>query len=237
MPTTKWSLIAKLRDSDGQNAREALDELCRSYHYPIYCQMRRRGLAHHDAQDALHEFFLKLLRLDTFGLADSEKGRLRTFLMVALRRFLATWHHSEKRRESHEVSIEALQAIFGAEQRFQLDESAHHDSPDLLYDRQWVQEIMNHVLTRIRANYAAKGRERVFDGLRPVLVSGGSFGNHDIEGLSRALNMRPGALRTALHRLLEDYREELRKEILKTVENREMANQEFSELMDVFRKH
>ena len=66
-PATHWTLIARLRNPDETVARIALDELCAQYHYPLYCYIRHRGLAHHDAQDALQDFFAKLLRLGVFA--------------------------------------------------------------------------------------------------------------------------------------------------------------------------
>lgn len=234
MPTTEWSLIARLKDADEEKARAALDEVCRAYHYPLYCQIRRQGLSHHDAEDVLHEFLLKLLRLDTFGVADADKGRLRTFLIVALRRFLATWHRHTQRQRGREVSEEALAAIAQAEGRFELDKAAHHESPDRLYDRQWAQELMNIVLERMRARHAAKGREALFQALRPVLLSGGSLGHKEGVELAARLGMRPGALRTALFRMIHEFRDSLRREILQTVENREMAKAEYEDLMAVF---
>lgn len=235
LPTTEWSLIARLKDADAGKARAALDELCRAYHYPLYCQIRRRGLAHHDAEDALHEFLLKLLRLDTFGIADAEKGRLRTFLLTALRRFLASWTRDQARSKGREISTEALAAIAGAAERFELDAEAHHESPDRLYDRQWAQELMNRVLGGLRARHAAKGRAEIFDALQPALLAGGSLAGLDNEALAAKLGLRPGALRTALHRLMEDYREALRHEILQTVESRELAKPEYEELLKVLR--
>jgi RNA polymerase sigma-70 factor (ECF subfamily) len=234
MPTTQWSLIARLRGDDAAEAKAALDELCRAYHYPLYCQIRRRGLSHHDAEDVLHEFFLKLLRLDTFGIADSEKGRLRTFLLLALRRFLAAWHRDQKRQCGREISQEVLAAISGAHERFELDEAAHHESPDRLYDLQWAQELLTRVMERLRARYASKGRSALFEALRPALLAGGSLAGQDAERLAGELEMRPGTLRTAFHRLVDDFREALRHEILQTVESREMAKAEYAELMHLF---
>lgn len=231
MPTTQWSIISRLRGKDAVEANAALDVLCRAYHYPLYCQIRRRGLSHHDAEDALHEFFIKLLRLDTLGVADSEKGRLRTFLLVALRRFLANWQRDQQRHTRLEISTEALKDIAKSEERFQIDEAVHHESPDLLYDRQWAQELMRLVLQRLSESYTAKGRGKLFQALQPVLLSGGSLSDHDSGSLAAQLSMNPGALRTALHRMLEDFRTALRHEILQTVEDREMAKTEYEELM------
>ena len=70
-PQTSWTLVRKLHDPDEQLSEQALEEICKQYQYPLYCYIRRRGLAHHDAQDALQDFFRKLIRLRTF----SEIGR------------------------------------------------------------------------------------------------------------------------------------------------------------------
>ncbi len=234
MPTTHWSLIARLKGVDAEQARMALDELCRAYHYPLYCYIRRRGLPHHDADDVLHEFLAKLLRLDTFGVADAEKGRLRSFLLVALRRFLNTWHKDQQKRREREISQEAIAAIAEAEGRFELEQESHHESPDRLYDRQWAQELMGLVMQRLRARYTAKGREALFDALRPVLISGGSLTGHGGIQLAEKLGIKPGALRTALNRMLEDYREALRHEVMQTVEDHSQAKEEYAALKRAF---
>ena len=234
MPTTQWTLVARLNSGDAEHARAALDELCRAYHYPLYCQIRRRGLDHHDAEDALHDFLAKLLRNDSFGVADRDKGRLRTFLSMALQRFLSNWRRGQHSKHGREVSCEALAAIAEAEGRFELDEAAHHESPDRLYDRQWARELMRLVMQHLRARYEAKGRAVLFDTLCPVLLSGGSLTDHDSAQLAEQLNMRPGALRMALMRLLRDYQEALRHEIHQTVDDKEAAREELQALAVLF---
>jgi len=78
-PATRWSLIARLKHGDEAAAREAIGELCAQYHDPLYCYLRRHGLAHHDAQDALHDFLAKLLRLEAFADAEVERGAAAQF--------------------------------------------------------------------------------------------------------------------------------------------------------------
>lgn len=236
MPTTQWTLIARLRAQDEGQARSALDELCRAYHYPLYCYIRRKGLAHHDAEDALHDFLAKLLRHESFGVADSEKGRLRTFLLTALQRFLASRHKIEKQRTTREVSAEAEAALARAEGRFLQEPATTDQSPDRLYDQQWAQELMSRVLLNLRARYEDRGRAALFETLQPVLLSGGSLHDHDSEALCAALDIRPGTLRTALSRLMKHYHEELRNEVLQTVEDRSQAKEEFETLMSAFRR-
>lgn len=236
MPTTQWSLIERLKSPDPGLARTALDVLCRAYHYPLYCQIRRHGFSHHDAEDLLHDFLAKLLRNDSFGLAESEKGRLRTYLRTALSRFLATRHERQQRVSRHEISIESLADLSAVEGRFELDESAHHESPDILFDRQWGVELMNQVMQRLRKQYEDKGNAALFSALQPVLFSGGSLVDHDSAALCSGLGMKPGALRAALLRLLQKYREALRHEVLQTVSHQDQAPSEFAFLMACFRQ-
>ncbi len=236
MPTTEWTLVARLNSGDAGHARAALDELCRAFHYPIYCQMLRRVLDHHDAEDALHDFLAKLLRNDTFGIADREKGRLRTFLLTVLQRFLSNWHRDQHRKRGLEISADAEAAIAAAEGRYEKEDEAHHESPDLLYDRQWAQELMRLVMQRLRASYESKGKAALFEALRPVLLSGGSMSDHDSAQLAASLQMRPGALRSALMRLLQDYREALKLEVMQTVDDSEWAKDEFAHLMSAFQR-
>jgi DNA-directed RNA polymerase specialized sigma24 family protein len=236
MPTTKWTLIARLLDGDESESRAAIDELCRSYHYPLYCQIRRCGFSHHDAEDALHDFMAKLLRNESFKVADAEKGRLRTFLLFALKRFLSNWNRDRSRRREIEFSHDSGAFLFRAGERYSNDIAAKEMSPEFLFDRQWARELMALTVNRLRKRYQEKGREKLFNTLLPVLLSGGSLADHDSEQFAADLDMKPGALRTALHRLLADYREVLQDEVSQTVGNRDQAKEELELLLRAFAK-
>lgn len=109
-PTTNWSLVSRLRSRDEAVVRRALEDLCTQYHYPLYCFIRRRGLGHHDAQDALHDFLMKLLRNESLKDTHASNGRLRGFLAISLQRFIATWFRDHA-GERLEVSLEAEQEL------------------------------------------------------------------------------------------------------------------------------
>ena len=64
-------------------------ELCRSYWYPLYAFIRRHGHDAHEAEDLTQEFFARLLAKQFLAGVDREKGRFRTFLLMAVKRFLA----------------------------------------------------------------------------------------------------------------------------------------------------
>ena len=70
-------------------ASEELEKLCRAYWPPLYTYIRRQGHGPEEAKDLTHAFFAKLLQKNFWGRADREKGRFRSFLLAALRHFLA----------------------------------------------------------------------------------------------------------------------------------------------------
>ena len=87
--TTHWSLVLTAQDKASPASAEAMELLCRTYWYPLYAYVRRQGQNSHDAQDLTQEFFSRLLEKGYLHAAAAEKGRFRTFLLVALQRFLA----------------------------------------------------------------------------------------------------------------------------------------------------
>lgn len=234
-PTTEWTLVARLKNDDAAVSARALDELCAQYHFPLYCLIRARGLAHHDAEDALHDFLAKLLRLEAFDDLGAEKGRLRTFLCKSLERFLINRHHRERRREENEVLLEDARFALDPklEQRYERDLATSKDTPDVVFDRQWCAELLGRVLSRLEAACAEKGRPDLFTVLRPVLESGGSLRGHDPAALAARLSMTEAALRTALVRLLRDYRKLLIAEVRETVERKEDVEAEIEHLLGV----
>lgn len=235
-PSTQWTLISRLHSRDEEVSRRALDELCEQYHYPLYCYIRRRGLDHHNAQDVLHDFLAKLIRLDAFKAADEEKGRLRGFLSTALSRYLATWHASN-RHHAKEISIDEEMDLAAAEQRFQRELFSDEETPERLFERKWAHELIRHVLRRLKRDHVARGKEALFDELRPVLLDGGSLRGHDHEAMAARLHMSPGSLRVALSRLLDDFRDMLRAEVAQTVENEEEIDDEIGRLMQAFSRN
>jgi hypothetical protein len=65
--TTHWSAVLAARDKNSSQAQQALAELCRSYWYPLYAYVRRRGNNPTDAEDLTQGFFERLIEKDYFG--------------------------------------------------------------------------------------------------------------------------------------------------------------------------
>ena len=98
--TTHWSVVRKAQQKPSAEADAALERLCRTYWWPLYAFVRRRGYAVHDAQDLTQEFFARLLAKDFLRSVDRSKGKFRSFLLAALEHFLAKeWRraHTQKR--------------------------------------------------------------------------------------------------------------------------------------------
>ena len=234
-PTTHWTLIARLKGSDQQEVRRALDDICRQYHYPLYCYIRRRGLSHHDAEDALQEFMAKLLRLETFEQAQPEHGKLRGLLCVALQRFLISHHQSSaKQQQQREISVhDDTLPLEQAEQRYLKERFTEADTPELIFDRQWARELMARVMAQLGDSYAARGKRAVFDALLPSLLSGDTLHGEPVAELAAQLGMTAGNLRIAKNRLLSRYRDLLEKEVAQTVPEAEVRA-EIAHLMQAF---
>ncbi len=84
-PRTRWTLILQAGSPNETTARNALEEICRDYWYPIYSFLRRSGRKPEDAEDLTQGFFAELLAGEMLAATSSEKGRLRSFLLAALK--------------------------------------------------------------------------------------------------------------------------------------------------------
>jgi DNA-directed RNA polymerase specialized sigma24 family protein len=209
-------------------ARAALDELCQLYWYPLYAYVRRRGSSPEDAEDLTQEFFRTLLEKEYLKAADREKGRFRTFLLVALQRFLANeWDRvrAQKRGgKSEHVSFDTS----SAETRYQF-EAANEISPERIYDRRWAFALLGKTMARLRAEFVALGKESEFEQLKECLTA--DRGSLDYGALSSRTGLSDGALRVAIHRLRKRFREIFRQEVAQTVAAPEEVDAEMRHLM------
>ncbi len=229
LPSTQWTLISRLRHGSEQEARRALDDLCGQYRYPLYCYLRRRGYDHHDAEDILHDFLAKLLRNDVFASADATRGRLRCMLLVSLQRFTLNWQRQQRHRKL-EICLEPGEPGQAAEERYQSEQFSELDTPDEVFSRKWTLELLAGALRRIGEDYTRRGKADLFRVLRPVLVNGGSLRGENSEQMAAQAGLSPGAFRVALMRMLGDYRDALKEEILQTIEDPQAAQEEFQQL-------
>jgi RNA polymerase sigma-70 factor (ECF subfamily) len=232
-PTTRWTLVAHLRSADPDVARRALAELLEQYRYPLYAYLRRRGLTHHDAEDALHDFLERLLRLQSLEDADAALGRLRGFLSKSLGRFLIDWQRHDARRGLVGYGLPS-DATRGDEARYAQERFSDSDTPELVFERKWGHALMERVMSRLRMQCDEQGKRALFFALRPVLLGGGGLRGHDGAAIAKGLGMSEATLRVALSRHLRDYRTVLEEEVLQTVGCPEEVPGEIAHLMSLF---
>ncbi len=229
--TTHWSVVLAARDRNSPHSDAALETLCRTYWFPLYAFVRRLGHSPHDAQDFTQEFFARLLRKEYLNAAASEKGRFRTFLLVAIKRFLANeWNRQHAQKRGGTVTVVSIDQEL-AESRFAA-EPAHHLQPDVLFDRQWALTLLERTLSRLHDEYVVSGRAKLFELLRGCLARDESALPY--AEIAARLNLTEAAVKMAVQRLRARYREILRAEIADTVASPEEIEEEIRHLFSTF---
>jgi RNA polymerase sigma factor (sigma-70 family) len=227
--TTHWSVVLSARQKDSPQSDAALEALCRTYWYPLYAYVRRQGHAAHDAQDLTQEFFARLLQKDYLQAAAREKGRFRTFLLVALKRFLANeWDRARAQKRGGGQVLLSLDTS-AAETRYQL-EPAPDASADLIFDRRWALTLLDRTMARLRAEFASAGKAKDFEQLKGCLTADKATLSY--ADIAAALGMNEGAARVAVHRLRKRFREIFRDEIGQTVSTPEELEEEMRHLLE-----
>ncbi|MBI5818765.1 MAG: sigma-70 family RNA polymerase sigma factor [Verrucomicrobia bacterium] len=213
-PRTRWSVVLAARRASSDESAAALDAICRAYWYPLYTYVRRSGQSSHDAQDLTQEFFRRLLEKRWLDSADRNKGRLRTFLIVALKNFMRNeWRRATTQRRGGGQAPVPFDTAF-AESRYAADAAAALDA-DAEFDRQWAMTLLNLTVARLQAEFAAAGKPGDFEALKGCLMAG--RGAIDYPAVARRLGIHEGAARVAVHRLRKRFREVYREEISQTL--------------------
>ena len=230
--TTHWSLVLSARTdaNDQSRARQALEELCRAYWYPLYAFVRRRGYSAEDAQDLTQAFFARILETGGFTSVEPGRSRFRSYLLGAMKHFLANeWHRSQAQKRGGDITILELDAL-EPEARYAL-EPASSANPDAEFDRQWALETTSRALHTLRCELEAKGKGELFAALKGSLT-GAEPARSDT---AARLKMTEGAVKVAVHRLRARYRELLRAAIAETVADAADVDTEMRHLVAVLR--
>jgi RNA polymerase sigma-70 factor (ECF subfamily) len=215
-PATQWELVASAGQG-GEAGEAALEELCRLYWYPVYAFLRRHEYARADAEDMTQGFFAKLLTDDSFVAADSEKGKLRTFLLCALQRYMVdrTRHESAlKRGAGLVISFDGMDA----EERYANEPQDSRD-PETLFSRAWAHGLLAAVRTKLRAAFEVSGRAYVFEMLLPFLMWDDEPPSH--RELAQRMGCTEAASRIHIMRLRKKFRDLLHDELASTVKSQE----------------
>jgi DNA-directed RNA polymerase specialized sigma24 family protein len=213
--TTHWSVVLASADPDSPQAQAALEKLCRTYWYPLYCYIRRRGYSHEDAQDLTQGFLLRWLESKSFARADASKGRLRSFLLAGLNHFLSDERDraSAQKRGGGRATL-SLMDTQAADERYRL-EPVDERSPEKLFERRWALTLLDQVMARSEQEFREAGRVELFQRLRAFLIAG--TGEESYAQVGAELGMSREAVKKAVQRMRHRYYELFREEVAHTV--------------------
>lgn len=205
-----------------------METLCRAYWYPLYAYVRRDGHTPHDAQDLTQEFFARLVAKDWLSAAGPEHGRFRTFLLVAMKRFLINeWHKNTSKKRGGHITHVPLDTE-DAERRFASEPDL---APDAMFERRWAMTLLEQTLTSLEAEFAAASKVEDFQALKHCLtLDHGSISHPE---LAAKMGCSEGAARVAVHRLRRRFRELFRASIASTLAEGEDVDLEMKHVVAV----
>ena len=227
---THWSVVLAAGQGETPQSAAALERLCGTYWYPLYAYVRRQGYDVADAQDLTQGFFAHILSRGFLKRASPAKGKFRSFVLGALRYFLADeWAKLQAQKRGGGLTPVFLDAQT-AEARYRLEPVDSMDA-EKLFERRWATTLLDRVLERLEEEFAKAGRKPVLDQLRGFLLDG--KGSATYAEIATALQMTEGAVKVAVHRLRQRYRELFREEVAHTVEEPSEVNDEVRHLFAV----
>lgn len=229
--TTRWTMVIRAR-GDAPEARAALGELCEAYWTPVFRFLRREGRNEDQSRELTQEFFARFLAGGGLNRADPAKGRFRSYLLGALKHFLVAMKRDENRQKrGGGAMVESLEADrTGTSPGREIPDPAATVS-DTYFDREWALAVMDRSLTAVQATFEEAGKGKQFETLKPWLIG-------DTENLSQAavaaqLGMTTGAIKVAIHRLRQAFRDAVRAEIAQTVTEPAEIAEELRYLIEV----
>ena len=228
--TTQWTRVLAAR-GESPDARAALSELCEAYYRPVLAFIRSWTGDDDRARDLTHDFFSRLLGGKGVAGVDPRRGRFRSFLLGAVKHFLADAHDREgaaRRGGQHEhVRLKP-----------ETDTSPGTDPPDPQtprfekeFDRQWALTILDRVLKALASEHARAGKSRQFDVLKAWLT--GDVEDRSQAGAAAQLGTNEGAVKVAIHRLRRQFRELVKQEIAQTLDDPAQVTDELRYLLSI----
>jgi RNA polymerase sigma-70 factor (ECF subfamily) len=228
--TTLWNVVLSAKESDGSAAAgaAALESLCRTYWYPLYAYVRRRGNDEQTAADLVQEFFSRMLEREFLKNVSPEKGRFRTLLLTSMDRFLIDEHDKRKAaKRGGRFTIVSTEEL-PAEERYR-HEPADDLTPDKLFDRRWALTMLEKALAEVRATYELRGQSDLFGALQALIVAPSE--SESYAEIGRKLGLSESAVKMQVLRLRKRYQLAFRAEVAATVTDEGQMEAEIQHLM------
>ena len=232
--TTQWSLVRTVKTDETSltNAKDALEQLCRSYWYPLYAFVRSRGYSAEDSQDLTQAFFTELIDKKGFASADQTRGRFRSYLLGAMKHFLANeWNRGKTKKRGGDFRFIEWDSL-EPEARYARTYT-ESSSPEHLFDQEWALETITAALQSLRSEMERAGKGKQFQLLKGSLTLENEISRQEI---AERQGMSEDAVKVAIHRLRKRYRKLLRDAIAETVSSETDLDEEMRYLVSVLRR-
>ena len=224
--TTRWSVVLGAQGT-GEDARAALESLCRTYRPPVLAYIRSRGYANDVAEDLTQAFFARFLERTHRAGADPARGRFRAYLLAAIKHFLINAAaEADAVKRGGRFQFEAIEAEVD-------NESLRSDqTPERCFEQSWALVILEAAMRRLRQEARAAGKQDLFEQLRDFLTEAPD--DEDYARVAAAMNLRRNTVAVSVHRLRHRLRELVREEVSQTAAARADFELELRELRDAF---
>ena len=232
--TTRWSVVL----AAGQRPRLPPTRRWRRCAKPIGTRYtlsrRRRGCPPEDAADLTQGFFARLLDQDFLRTADQQRGRFRSFLLTVFKRYLSHEHQRQQTQKRGGGRLQFSIDVNAGEQRYQY-EPTDDWTAEKLYERRWALTLLDDVMARLESEYRAKDKAELFTQCKVYLV--GSADGPGQAAIAEELGMTPAALRVAVHRMRQRYKELLQEAVAQTIGPNDSIADEITRLRMAVRGH
>ena len=138
-PATEWTRLL-----DPSQKEAILAELCTKYWKPLYSYLRASGFGNDKAKDLVQGFLAeKVIDQELIRQADKTRGKLRTFLLTAIRNYAINLKRSEKTSPGLDKSDGNVTAF---------------DDPETAYDKAWADQLLQDVLGQLQVECRKRGK-------------------------------------------------------------------------------
>ena len=230
--TTQWTVIFDAARDGDSACEKALEKLCQAYWQPVYAFCRHRGNPPEEAKDLTQAFFANLLGKRSFGAANPEKGKFRTYLLGAVKFFLGNeWQKQRRLKRGGQAKHFHIDAE-SVERALEV-EYADDQTPELLYERHWASVMLDLAQNALRQEYRDREKEELFDILLPFLA--GSVGGTSYGEVARSHGQTESSVKMAASRMRKRFGEILREIVAGTVDSPDEIEEEIRHMLQLFR--
>ena len=226
--TTRWTQVLAASENSNEG-RQALSDLCAVYYGPVVAFLRRHYHAEDEARDLAHEFFASVLATQSLSRADPNRGRFRSYILGALKHFLANRRArslAEKRGGSAPHLLLDNTEDSGPEPALP---QVATENPDKAYDREWALRVLESALEKLKSECSEAGRQSEFARLKPWLTG------ENVRGAKEAaaeLGFSDATFRVTTYRLRRRFRQIVRSEVARTVNDPSDVSAEMQVLIE-----